>query len=97
MKYMVDIDNTICYNKNSNYEESLPDLNRIAILNRLFDQGNEIHYWTARGGNSGIDWTELTHKQLKDWGVKYTSINMQKPIYDVWIDDKAIKADDFFK
>ena len=74
MKYMVDIDNTICYNENSNYVDSTPDHVRIAKLNALFDEGHEIHYWTARGGNSGKDWTELTHKQLKDWNVKHTSL-----------------------
>lgn len=96
MKYMVDIDNTICYNKDSNYEQSQPDIERIAKLNKLFDEGHEIHYWTARGGNSGIDWTELTNKQLNDWGVKYTSINMKKPVYDVWVDDRAVDIKDFF-
>jgi len=96
MKYMVDIDNTICYNENSNYEDSKPDHVRIAKLNELYDKGHEIHYWTARGGNSGKDWTELTHQQLKEWNVKYTSIQMKKPVYDVWIDDRAINAKDFF-
>ena len=94
MKYMVDIDNTICYNKNSNYEQSQPDIERIAKLNKLFDEGHEIHYWTARGAISGKNWDEFTVNQLNDWGVKYTSINMGKPHYDVWIDDKALNAED---
>tara|TARA_B100001989_G_scaffold251048_1_gene229394 strand:+ start:987 stop:1286 length:300 start_codon:yes stop_codon:yes gene_type:complete len=96
MKYIVDIDNTICYNENSNYEQSKPDMDRIGKLNKLFDEGNEIHYWTARGGNSGLDWTELTHKQLSEWGVKFTSIQMKKPVYDYWVDDRAINTKDFF-
>ena len=62
----------------------------------MYNDGHEIHYWTARGGNSGKDWTELTHQQLKEWGVLYTSITMKKPVYDVWIDDRAINAKDFF-
>ena len=74
MKYIVDIDNTICYNQNSDYENSKPDFDRIGKLNKLFDQGNELHYWTARGGNSGKDWTELTKQQLDEWGVKHTSV-----------------------
>lgn len=96
MKYMVDIDNTICYNEDSNYVDSKPDHVRIAKLNSLFDEGHEIHYWTARGGNSGKDWTDLTQQQLKQWNVKHTSVTMKKPVYDVWIDDRAINADDFF-
>ena len=47
---------------------------RIAKLNELFDKGHELSHWTARGGNSGIDWTELTHKQLKQWNAKHTSL-----------------------
>ena len=34
MKYIVDIDNTICYNQNSDYEQSKPDMDRIAKLNK---------------------------------------------------------------
>ena len=62
----------------------------------MFDEGNELHYWTARGGNSGKDWTELTKKQLDEWGVKHTAIQMKKPVYDYWIDDRAINIKDFF-
>ena len=93
MKYMVDIDNTICYNKDSNYEQSQPDMERIAKLNKLFDEGHEIHYWTARGGNSGKDWTDFTIAQLSEWGVMYHELIMnKKPHYDILIDDKAISA-----
>ena len=70
-------------------------MDRIGKLNKLFDEGNEIHYWTARGGNSGLDWTELTHKQLSEWGVKFTSVQMKKPVYDYWVDDRAINTKDF--
>ena len=63
---MVDIDGTICYTDGSNYKESKPNKERIEIINKLFDEGNEIHYWTARGANSGKDWQEFTEAQLKD-------------------------------
>ena len=39
---------------------------------------------------------ELTKKQLDDWGVQYTSINMKKPVYDVWVDDRAVDIKEFF-
>jgi hypothetical protein len=96
MKYMVDIDNTICISKNSDYANSLPIKKRIKTLNSLYDVGYEIHYWTARGMSSGKDWRDLTIEQFKKWGVKYTSLNFNKPSYDVWIDDKAINSEDFF-
>jgi hypothetical protein len=97
MKYMVDIDNTICKTNGSDYKNSIPYTERILYLNILLDQGNEIHYWTARGGNSGIDWYDFTKSQLESWGVKYTSFNTGKPSYDLWIDDKAIFSEVFFK
>jgi hypothetical protein len=97
MKYMVDIDGTICNSPSSNYSESMPIVQRITKINELFDQGNEIHYWTARGGNSGKDWSEFTKVQLAYWGCKYTTLNFNKPTYDIWIDDKAIEAEAYFE
>ena len=94
---MVDIDGTICYTNGNNYESSEPRYDRIERLNKLYDEGNEIHYWTARGAKSGKDWTEFTRRQLGEWGVKSTSIRLGKPHYDKWIDDKAIDAEEYFK
>lgn len=89
MRYIVDIDKTICYTLNSDYPNSSPIRKHIEQINTLHDAGHEIIYWTARGGNSGKDWSELTEKQLKDWGCKYHELWMNKPSYDVWVDDKA--------
>lgn len=97
MNYMVDIDGTICYTVNSNYENSIPNKDRIKHFNRLYDEGNEIHYWTARGANSHKDWSQFTVRQLEEWEVKYTSVRFHKPHYDIWIDDKAKNADEYFK
>lgn len=93
-KLMVDIDGTICSKTNSEYEKSVPNLKKIEVFNTLYDLGYEVNYWTARGANSGLDWDDFTVKQLNEWGVKFTSINMGKPHYDVWIDDKALNAED---
>ena len=53
-------------------------------------------YWTARGSQSGIDWTQLTGKQLMKWGAKFTDFKVGKPHYDVFICDKAINSLDYF-
>ena len=98
MIYYVDIDETICTRpEGSDYNACVPMEERIKVINGLFDQGHTVVYWTARGGNSGIDWTELTERQLNMWGCKHNRIEMRKPSYDVFIDDKAIKSDEFFK
>tara|TARA_A100001015_G_C14836876_1_gene650834 strand:- start:471 stop:1001 length:531 start_codon:yes stop_codon:yes gene_type:complete len=94
-KYMIDIDGTICKTENSNYPSSIPNYEMINKFNKLYFNGNEVHYWTARGAISGKNWDEFTLNQLESWGVKYTSINMGKPHYDTWIDDKAVNAFDF--
>jgi hypothetical protein len=96
MKYIVDIDGTICRN-GGDYPASVPLYDRIEKINRLYDEGHHITYWTARGGNSGIDWSELTAQQLGEWGCKYHELLMKKPVYDLWIDDKAINSEEYFK
>jgi hypothetical protein len=88
MKYVVDIDGTIC-ESNGGYPNAVPYMDRIAQINGLYDQGHTVVYWTARGGNSGLDWSELTAQQLEDWGCKHHGLMMNKPAYDVWVDDKA--------
>ena len=98
MIYYVDIDGTICdQEKGRDYSLSLPYKERIAHFNALFDQGHEIHYWTARGMESKKDHSKLTVEQLHKWGVKYTSVNFKKPHYDIWIDDKAQNVEKYFE
>lgn len=93
----IDIDETICYyDSTRDYKLAQPYLHRIAKINRLYNEGNEIHYWTARGTLSNIDYYELTYNQLKKWGASFHSLKMGKPAYDLFIDDKNINSDYFF-
>ncbi len=85
----VDIDETICKTPESrNYADSTPIRERIEKINSLYDEGNEIVYWTARGTRTGLDWREVTEEQFKRWGVKYHDLKFGKPTYDLFIDDK---------
>jgi len=97
IRYIIDIDNTICRTVDSDYINSTAIPERIKKINDLYDGGSYIIYWTARGGTSGIDWTELTNQQLISWGCKYHEIRLGKPSYDIWIDDKAVNSEDYFK
>ncbi len=97
MLIYVDIDETICHSQNSDYPNSTPIKENIEKVNKLYEEGNTIIYWTARGGNSGIDWTELTVKQLQEWGAKYHEVKLTKPSYDLFIDDKVLNARDWEK
>ncbi len=96
MIYCFDIDDTICKTKGQNYSESLPIHNRIKIINKLYDEGNTIIFFTARGYVTKIDWRELTLNQLEEWNVKYHELILGKPHADVYVDDKAINDLDFF-
>lgn len=97
MKLLIDIDNTICETESSDYLNSTPCKSLIEHFNNLYDKGSHITYYTARGGNSGKDWTYVTANQLNEWGVKYNKLMMHKPSYDLWIDDKCINIEDYIK
>jgi len=97
-KIIVDIDETICITPESrDYSLAKPIKDRIEKINKMYDQGVHVTYWTARGTETGIDWTSVTLNQMKDWGVKYNLVKLGKPSYDLFICDKAINAEDFFK
>jgi hypothetical protein len=91
----VDIDHTICDTPEKDgtpmYEESQPIVAHINFINDLFDEGNTIVYYTSRGAKTGIDWRALTEDQLRNWGCRYHSLRLDKPYYDVIIDDKAMR------
>ena len=94
----VDIDETICYTPDDrDYSKAVPIKERIIKINKLYNEGNTIIYGTARGGQTGVDWSAVTKKQFKDWGVKHHDLMFGKPSYDLFIDDKNINAKEFFK
>ena len=99
MNIYVDIDETICYHsqeKDRDYSLAKPMKKNIEKINKLYDDGHTITYWTARGGTTGIDWTDLTKEQLNNWGAKHDGLVMKKPSYDLFICDKAINSREFF-
>jgi hypothetical protein len=111
MRYCVDIDGTICTpTVGRDYHKAEPWQDRIKVLNKLYDDGNYIIYFTARAMGRFSDLPhsvasvkakevlfELTKQQLDDWGVKYNELIMGKPHADFFIDDKGVKDEDFFK
>ena len=97
----VDIDETICHRESSvdfgvthDYTKAKPIKENIEKINKLYDEGNTIVYWTARGSRKQIDWTELTTKQLNEWGANYHELKVNKPFYDVFIEDKAFRIEE---
>jgi hypothetical protein len=104
--FYVDIDGTICYYEGIDltcvavnvvdYKSAIPYYDRIEKINKLFDEGNVIVYWTSRGSRSGKNWFQTTLTQLNSWGAKFTELKMGKPHYDVFIDDKNINSELYF-
>lgn len=92
----VDIDDTICNTpKNGDYSKCTPIPENIAKINKLYDKGHTITYWTARGMRKGLDFSEITKKQLDSWGCKYHELRMnEKPAYDLLICDKTRRIEE---
>ena len=91
--YVFDIDGTICSNTFGEYKLAKPYEERITFINRLFKEGNTIKYFTARGSATGIDWYELTKKQLLEWGALHHELILNKPEGDIYVDDKAVNSE----
>lgn len=94
--YCFDIDGTICTNTDGDYEKAKPYFDRIQQVNDLYENGNHIIYFTARGSTTDIDWKDLTTKQLSDWNAKYHKLILGKPYADYYIDDKSDDIFDWF-
>jgi uncharacterized HAD superfamily protein len=95
MKILVDIDGTICESAEGKYDTASPVPQHIEKINKLYEEGNTIIYYTARGRSSGIDYTELTVEQLNDWGCKYHGVIMNhKLAYDLLICDKTKRIEE---
>jgi len=72
---LVDIDETICfYSEKRQYNLSEPSYENISKINRLYNEGWKIIYWTARGAVSGVDYTEHT-KSAKIMGLQIPRIS----------------------
>lgn len=102
MIIFVDIDDTICYYDKSNvsqkdYSTAQPYIDRINKVNKLYQEGHTIIYWTARGTLTQINWFDITLKQLHKWECKFHELRMGKPAYDLFIDDKNINSEEYFR
>mgnify|MGYP001159706004 CR=1 FL=1 len=107
MRYVIDIDGTICTSgttEETRYTQALPIRDRIGKINKLYDDGHTIIYLTARGmgrhkNNANLarqEFYEFTKIQLSLWGCKYHELFLGKPSGDYYIDDKGVNSNDFF-
>ena len=72
------------------YASAGPVRDNIARVNALYDAGCRILLYTARGSATGKDWSEVTSRQMRDWGVRYHELRFGKPPADYYIDDRQM-------
>ena len=98
MKIFVDIDESICFYDGVDrlgYKNAIPNEKNIAKINKLYDEGHTITYYTARGAVSKIDYFNLTKNQLDSWNCKYHNLSVgEKPDYDLLICDKTKRIEE---
>ena len=103
--FVIDIDDTISITRNRDFENSEPIQEVIDKINELYDKGVYIILFTARGmksqNNDGIKaelkYREITERWLNAHGVKYHELLFGKRNADYYVDDKAMKPDEFVK
>jgi len=95
MRWVFDIDGTLCDTNGTDYMNSEPDESMIILVNMLYDKGDYITIQSARGSSSGIDWYQKTKDQLDKWGLKYHKLILNKPAGDIYVDDASIKPEEF--
>jgi capsule biosynthesis phosphatase len=105
MNYVFDLDGTLCTNTNGDYKSASPLTERILHVNKLYELGHTVIIFTARGMNTYSGdikkvyeiYYDFTKNQLEKWNVKYTQLILGKPAGDIYIDDKGVKDEDYFR
>ncbi len=93
-RIVVDIDNTITITESNDYFHAKPIPENIEKINKYYDSGWEVIYYTARGGTSGQNCFEFTLAALKLWGCKFHELRMGKMSYDIIVDDRAKRIEE---
>lgn len=103
MKIIIfDIDNTIARTLGKKYNQAKPIKSKINQINELYNKGHIIKIFTARymgkyNGNINLikkKYYKKTYNQIQKWGLKFHELIMGKPIFDMFIDDKAYNSKD---
>jgi len=90
-KICFDIDGVIAsLTPGNDYSLARPDERVIKLIRLLYENGNTIILFTARGTVTGIDWKGVTEQQMSEWGVPFHELHFGKPGADIFIDDRAL-------
>ena len=102
--YVIDLDDTICFTENRDFENSRPYQEVINKINELYEKGWKIIIYTARGGKScktleerEKKYRDVTERWLKNHDVKYTELLFGKMNADYYVDDKNLSIEEFLR
>ncbi len=104
MKYVFDLDGTICEQTTGGlaYTYAKPRRRMIDAIRKLHSEGHTIVINTARGMNTCLHEVEamdrycaITEAWLKNNGVPYDRLQFGKPAGDVYVDDRSVKPNEF--
>lgn len=98
-----DIDDTISFTTDRDWENATPNTQLIQKLNKLYDEGWTICYVTARGNVSfkgdreaaDKHYRPIIEKWFKKNNVKYSMLSFDKMLAAYYIDDKAATPESF--
>jgi len=103
-RIICDIDDTISFTTNRDWEYAEPNTRLINKLNYLYNNGWEICYFTARGNISFSSrdkadkfYRPIIEKWFEEHSVLYSELSFNKPLASYYIDDKSITPEEFVK
>lgn len=87
-----DIDGTVFTqgSPEANYRDSLAKEHMVPVVNKLYDEGYEIQFFTARHFKHYVH----TMNQLQSAGFKFHGLTCGKPSGAIYIDDKGFRFED---
>jgi len=95
--FLIDIDGTCCEDIRNEESHLYPTAKHypeaLEVLNRWYDEGNIITFFTARENKD----REVTEKWLNEKGFKYHGLIMDKPRCKedqeyIWIDNRKVRG-----
>ena len=99
-RFVFDIDDTISFTTNRDWENAKPNQPIIEKINKLYNEGWEIFLLTARGSisapeNADKKYRSIIETWMKSHNVQYHKLIFGKPLAVYYVDDKALTPDNF--
>jgi len=102
---VIDVDDTILFTENRDYDNSMPILDVIDKLREAHEKGWYIILYTARGMGRSHGYIDRVREEVTyeiesfcgRYDVPYDEIMLGKPWAAMYVDDKGLRPDEFAK